>query len=182
MGQVLVHRPWLALCAADWNTGGSSVIQKSVTARETLIEFWHSPWCNDLDFWLQSIECKLETDLIVTLSSAAVAYGEAALFLCDGNLRSGNNWAGEGGTEEVDVLVDGVALNSWVAELLDELLPQILDVACNSTNLQCLCLCSLKVLCIKPGLASKQISWSIVARFAYLLDRHRPCSRRLDIN
>lgn len=123
MGQVLIHGPWLALSTADWNTSGSGVVQKGVTARETLVEFWHSPWCNDLDLGLQSIECKLETDLVVTLSCAAVRDGEAALLLCDGDLRSGNDWAGERCTEEVDVLVNGVALDSWVAELLDELLP-----------------------------------------------------------
>lgn len=161
MGQVLIHRPWLALCAADWDSGCGGVIQKGVTAGKTLVEFWHSPWCNDLDLWLQSIECKLETNLIVTLSGATVADCEAALLLCNGNLGSGNNWACERGTEKVDVLVDGIALNSWEAELFNELLSQVLNVDSNGSNLQCLLLGSLEVLCVNlMSVFEVCISWS----------------------
>jgi hypothetical protein len=182
MGQVLVHGPWLALCAADWNTSRSGVLKKGFTARETLVKFRQSPWCNDLDLGLQSIECKLETDLVVALSGATVTNSEAALLLCNGNLGSGDDWASQRGTQEVDVLVDGIALDSREAELLDKLLPQILNVACNSTNLQCLCLGSLEVLCIAPTSVLSCISRSTMSSFAYLLDRHRPCSRQLGIN
>lgn len=161
MGQVLVHGPWLALGAADWDASCGGVVQQGITARETLVEFRHSPWCNNLDLGLQSIECKFETHLVVSLSSAAVAYRKAALLLGHSDLRSGNDWASQRGTQEVDVLVDGIALNSGVAELLDKLLPQVLDVACDSTNLQCLCLGSLEVLYNIPTSVWSYVSWFV---------------------
>jgi hypothetical protein len=49
-------------------------------------------------------------------------------------------------TQEVDVLVDGVALDSGPAQLLDELLAEILNVALLSTNLEGLLAGSVKVL------------------------------------
>jgi hypothetical protein len=148
VGQVLIHRPWLALRAADWNSGCGGVVQESVTARETLVELGQSPWGDNLDLWLQSIECQLEADLVVTLSSATVADSEATLLLGNGDLGPGDDWAGQRGAEEVDVLIDGIALNGREAELLDELPPQILNVAGNSTDLQCLRLGRFEVLYI----------------------------------
>lgn len=49
-------------------------------------------------------------------------------------------------TQEVDVLVDGVALDSRPAQLLDELLAEILNVALLGTNLEGLLAGSVKVL------------------------------------
>ena len=49
-------------------------------------------------------------------------------------------------TKKVHVLVDCVALNSWEAQLLNELSAKVFNVARESSNLQRLGLCSLKVL------------------------------------
>lgn len=49
-------------------------------------------------------------------------------------------------TQEVDVLVDGVALDSRPAQLLDELLAEILNVALLGTNLEGLLAGSVEVL------------------------------------
>jgi hypothetical protein len=49
-------------------------------------------------------------------------------------------------TQKVDVLVDGIALDSRPAQLLDELLAEILNVALLSTNLEGLFAGSVKVL------------------------------------
>ena len=68
-------------------------------------------------------------------------------YLGDLNLGTGNNGASQGGTEEVDVLVDGVASNGGEAKLLDELAADISNLALESTNLQGLLAGSLKVLC-----------------------------------
>lgn len=162
MSQVLVHGPWLALCAANWNARRGSVIQKSVTSREALVEFWHSPRSNDLDLGLQSIERKLEANLVVTLSSATMADRKAPLLLRNSDLRSGNDGAGKRCAKQVDVLVDGIALHSWEAKLLNELLSQILNIARNGTNLHRFRLGSLKVLCVIPLSASNCVSWSIL--------------------
>jgi hypothetical protein len=47
--------------------------------------------------------------------------GHAAFFLSDCDLSAGNHGTGKRRAEEVDVLVDGVAGDGWVAELFDEL-------------------------------------------------------------
>lgn len=62
-------------------------------------------------------------------------------------------------TEEVDVLVDGIALDSWEAELLNKLALQVLNVASNSSNLQCLGLSSFEVLCPTSVSAGKCFFW-----------------------
>lgn len=49
-------------------------------------------------------------------------------------------------TQKVDVLVDGVALHGGPAQLLNELLAEILNVALLGTNLQRLLASSVKVL------------------------------------
>jgi len=59
--------------------------------------------------------------LVVAFACAAVRNGEAVLLLRNGDLGTSDDRAGEGGAEEVDVFVDGVAGDRWVAELLDEL-------------------------------------------------------------
>lgn len=59
--------------------------------------------------------------MVVALAGAAVGDGKAAFLLGDGDLGAGDDGAGEGGAKEVDVLVDGVAGDGWVAELFDEL-------------------------------------------------------------
>jgi hypothetical protein len=51
-------------------------------------------------------------------------------------------------TKKINILVDGVALNSWEAQLFNELSSEIFNVARDGPNLQRLCLCSLEVLCV----------------------------------
>lgn len=144
--QVLVHTPRLALGAGNGDTALSGVVEQVVATLEAVVELWVPPWCNDLDVWLKGVEGQLEADLVVTLTGAAVGNGKAALLLSDLDLGAGDDWAGERGTEEVDVLVDGVALDGWPAELLDELFPEVLNVALLGSNCECLLLSSLEVL------------------------------------
>lgn len=121
MCQVLIHTPWLALGARDWNALCGGVVKQVLTTLELVVEDWVSPWSDDLDGGLEGVEGEFETDLVVALAGATVRDGKAAFLLGDCNLGTGDDWAGEGGTEKVDVLVDGVAGNGWIAELLDEL-------------------------------------------------------------
>jgi len=113
---------------------------------------------------LQGVKGELEADLVVALAGAAVRDGEAAFLLRNGDLCAGDDWSSEGGAEKVDVLVDGIAGDCWVAQVFDELplvrtslscqcqcmitylSSQILNVARRRTNLQRLLLGSLKVL------------------------------------
>lgn len=96
VGKVLVHAPWLGLGAADGNTGLGGVVEEVVTASETLVEFGQTPWGDNLDLGLEGQVSKLETDLVVTLSSATVGDSGAALLLCDLDLGTGDNGTGKG--------------------------------------------------------------------------------------
>jgi hypothetical protein len=81
VGQVLIHRPGLRLGRSDGNSLLRGVVEQVLTALEALVEDGVAPRGNDLDVGLESVECKLEADLVVTLTGAAVGDGEAALAL-----------------------------------------------------------------------------------------------------
>jgi hypothetical protein len=101
---VLVHAPRLALGAGDGDALLGGVVEEVVAALEAVVEDGVPPGSDDLDGGLESVEGQLEADLVVTLASATVGDGEAALLLGDSDLGTGDDGAGEGGTEEVGVL------------------------------------------------------------------------------
>jgi hypothetical protein len=72
-------------------------------------------------------------------------------YLGDLDLGAGNDRAGEGGTKEVHVLVDGIASNGGEAKLLDELAADVGNLALEGTDLQGLLAGSLEVLCRDIG-------------------------------
>jgi hypothetical protein len=72
-----------------------SIIKEIIAAGEALVEFGHAPWCNDLDGRLEGVECKFETDLVVTLASATMGDSNATFLLGDGDLSAGDDWASE---------------------------------------------------------------------------------------
>jgi hypothetical protein len=75
---------------------------------------------------LEGVESQLETNLIVTLTSASVRYKLAAFTVSDLDLLTGNDGTSKGSTQEVVSLVDGVSLNSREDEFFDKLLLQVL--------------------------------------------------------
>lgn len=81
VSQVLVHTPWLGLGRCNGNALVGSVGEQVVTALEAIVENRVTPWGNHLDVGLQGVECKFETDLVVTLASTAVGNGKTSLFL-----------------------------------------------------------------------------------------------------
>jgi len=121
MRQVLVHTPGLALRARDWDALLRRIVEQIVAALEAVVEDRVSPGRQDLDGRLQGVEGELEADLVVALARTTMRDREAAFLLRDGDLGAGDDGSGEGGAEEVYVLVDGVAGDGWVAQLLDEL-------------------------------------------------------------
>jgi len=64
--------------------------------------------------------------LVVAFACAAVRNELAAFLLGDCDLGAGDDWAGEGGSKQVDVLVACVRLDSGEAELLHELVDHVL--------------------------------------------------------
>lgn len=98
MGKVLVHGPRLSLGLEDRKTRLSGVLKEIGTASEAVVEFRVTPRGNDLNIGLEGVERKLKANLVVTLTSAAVGDGDTSLALGDGDHRTGNDGAGEGGT------------------------------------------------------------------------------------
>jgi hypothetical protein len=89
----------LVACAADGDTGLGGVVEEIVAACEALVEFGHAPWCDDLDGGLEGVECKFESDLVVTLSSSRGKL-YAAFLLGNFELCASNDGAGEGSTSK----------------------------------------------------------------------------------
>ena len=83
VGEVLIHRPGLGLRRSNRDALLGSVSEEIVAAGETFVKDGVTPWGNDLNVGLQSVECKLEADLVVTLTGATVGNSEAALALID---------------------------------------------------------------------------------------------------
>lgn len=81
VGKVLIHGPGLGLGGGDGNALLLGVVEQILTALEALVEDGVAPRGNDLDVRLKGVERKLKANLIVTLTSAAVGDGEAALAL-----------------------------------------------------------------------------------------------------
>ena len=101
-----------------------AVLRIKLLTRET-------PRRNDLDARCQSVERKLESDLIVSLASATMGDGaghhqQVARTLALGSLAifprrdldhsTGDNWTGKGCAKEIDVLIDGITLHRGWAE------------------------------------------------------------------
>lgn len=81
VGQVLIHTPGLGLGGGDGDALLSGVGKEIVTASETLVEDRLTPRGDDLDVGLEGVEGKLEANLVVTLTSAAMGDSEASLAL-----------------------------------------------------------------------------------------------------
>ena len=106
------------LCRCNLDTMLLSVVKEIVTAGVLLEEFRVTPWCNDLDRRLDGVESQLEADLVVALAGAAVTDSDTTFLLRDAHLRSGDDWSGQAGSEQVASFEDGVALDGCEAELL----------------------------------------------------------------
>ena len=90
MSHVFVCTPWLSFCLGDWDADLGGVVQKVITALETIIEFGDSPWSNDLDIGFKGIIGKLEADLVIPLACTPMGYCYTALALGNSNLSTGN--------------------------------------------------------------------------------------------
>lgn len=168
VSQVLIHGPGLGLGGGDGNVLPLGIVEQVLAALEALVEDGIAPRRNDLDGGLEGVEGKLEANLVVTLTSAAVGDSEAALalvlklakdiplhcvdlkdesYLGDFDLGASDDGTSQGGTKKVDILVDGVASNCGEAELLNEFAADVNNLALERTDLQGLLTGSLEVLC-----------------------------------
>jgi len=72
MEQVLIGRPGLGSGLEDGDTVLGRVIEKSGSTGESVVKLGKSPGGNDLDRGLETVKGELESDLVVSLSSASV--------------------------------------------------------------------------------------------------------------
>lgn len=127
VSQVGVHTPGLGLGGCDGNAVLLGIVEEILPALEAVAELGQPPGRDDLDSGLESVERKLEADLVVTLAGAAVRDEVAAFLLGNSDLCAGDDWAGQRCAEKVATLVGSVALDGAEAELLDEFLLQVGD-------------------------------------------------------
>lgn len=59
MSEILVHTPWLGLGRGDRYLLLSGIVEKIVTASETVVKFRQPPGRNDFDGWLKCVESEL---------------------------------------------------------------------------------------------------------------------------
>lgn len=72
MEQVLIGRPGLGSGLNDGNTVASGVLEESRSTSESVVELGQSPRGNDVDVGGETVECKFESDLVVSFTSATV--------------------------------------------------------------------------------------------------------------
>ena len=87
-----------------------------------------TPGSNHLHTRLQRIGAQLETHLVVTLASRAVRNGIGAGFIGNIDQTLGNQRAGNGGTQQVLALVDGIGAEHREHIIAHKLFAQVLDV------------------------------------------------------
>lgn len=98
VGKVLIHGPRFGLCLRDWDTGLGGVLEQIIAAGEAVVKFRVAPRGNDLDVGLQSIECKLKADLVVSFAGTAMRDCNTALLLSDCNLATSDDRTSKGGS------------------------------------------------------------------------------------
>jgi hypothetical protein len=79
-----------------------------------------------LNVRLESIVGQFETDLIVTLASAAMGHELTAFTSSNFNLFTSNDRTGQRSTQKINRFVNGVGLNGREDEFLDEFFFQVL--------------------------------------------------------
>ena len=88
----------------------------------------HTPWSNDLDVRSESLDAKLETDLVISFTGSTMADSNGTLFTCDFNQLLGNDRTSHGSSEKIGMLVYSTSLYTRHDEIIAELIDDILDI------------------------------------------------------
>ncbi|KAI3485125.1 hypothetical protein L1887_51562 [Cichorium endivia] len=119
--EVLVGGPGLGLGLGDGDALGLCVLEQRGSAGEAVEELGNAPRGDDLDVGLEAVEGELEADWSLPLPVQPwETYWQPVLSAASIMPRAMTG-RGERGAEQVDVLVDGVGLDSGEDELLNEL-------------------------------------------------------------
>ena len=134
--KVLVHTPGRSLGARHGNPLRRRIVQQRLPTGKALVECGVPPRRDDLDVRLEGVERQLEPHLVIALARAAVADSKAPLSLGDCDLRTRDYGPREGSPKEIDALIDSVARDGWVAELVDKFFPEVDDVDRGGADLE----------------------------------------------
>lgn len=117
MSKVVVHGVRLGLCGSNRNALLGRIVKQVVTTLESVEEGRVTPRSDDLNVRVNGVVCKLETDLVVALASAAVGNELAALSLDSLHHTTGDDGTSQASSQEVLVFVNGIALDGLPAQL-----------------------------------------------------------------
>ena len=95
--EVRVHREWRLLAALHLDR--NLVFGGIGHERLARTEFPLTPWCDDLDVWLERIRAKFEADLVVALAGRTVTDRVRVLLDGDFDETLRDEWTGDRGTE-----------------------------------------------------------------------------------
>ena len=87
-----------------------------------------SPCSDDLKIRCQSLDTKLKTDLIITLSGSAVADCSSALLTCNFHQLLGDQRSCHGSSKEIFVLIYGMSLYTGNDIFITKFIDNIEDV------------------------------------------------------
>mmetsp|Transcript_21213 Transcript_21213/g.43056 ORF Transcript_21213/g.43056 Transcript_21213/m.43056 type:complete len:339 (+) Transcript_21213:728-1744(+) len=131
------------------------VREQVLAALELVVELRDPPRHDALQTCLQSVGAELEANLVVALASGAVRDVIATFLLSDGHLGLGDARTGQGSSQEVAALVDGVGANDGEYVVLDKILLKIHHVSLHCAGLERLLLNTREVFVIHSSTLAK---------------------------
>eukprot|EP00053_Salpingoeca_punica_P020582 m.211961 g.211961 ORF g.211961 m.211961 type:complete len:431 (-) comp19168_c0_seq1:25-1317(-) len=126
--QVGVHGPRVLLCDRHRDVVLARKLNQVRPAFEAVEEGGVAPGRLDLDAWAEGVVRQLKADLVVALARGAVRHPLSLALLGNLDLLASNARAGQRGSQEIAILVDGVGLDRREDKLGEKLLPQILHI------------------------------------------------------
>ena len=126
MQEVGIHgeRRLSALGGRDLNAIGLSVGEELGAGQE--VPF--APGGNDLDVRLEGVVAELEADLVIALPGGTVGHGIGAGLQGNLDLPLGDEGPGNGGSQKVDALIQGIGAEHGEHKVLHELLTEVINV------------------------------------------------------
>ena len=91
-------------------------------------EVCHTPWSDDLDVRSESLDTKLETDLVVSFSCRAVADGNSAFLAGDLNKLLRDGRTRHGCAEQICILIYSACLYARHDEILGKFIYDIFNI------------------------------------------------------
>ena len=131
--KVLVDRVVGLGLGVDRNSVLGAVGEQVGTSLEALNEFGITPGGDALDGGLERLGAHFETDLVVTLSGGTVGNVGGAFLVGNSDHFLRNAWSGNGSTEQVSALVNGIALDGFKDVVLNKVLAKVGNDALTGT-------------------------------------------------